>query len=198
MEKWLSQFVNSVIRKIWMSDSLYVFEAKESIFDNTKMYYYKLLCVATKSEERRINAFGWKCPRHIRGVGQVPHGWELYKRIWMPLTLHWRRSLLFQWTELCGGKRSTKLIFVLRSLRRSRVRKKKDAWVTSKIQVNFRGTWRYWWLYIFKISSLFMFSRSGNPLLTFLLSYHVWVTSKIQVNFWFKIYSEVLMIINFF
>ena len=32
--------------------------------------------------------------------------------------------------------------------------------------------------WIFEISSLFMFSRSRNPLLTFLLSYHVRVTSK--------------------
>ena len=33
-----------------------------------------------------------------------------------------------------------------------------------------------------------MFSRSRNPLLTFLLSYHVWVTSKIQVNFRYRRY----------
>ena len=38
----------------------------------------------------------------------------------------------------------------------------------------------------FEISSLFMFLRSGNPLLTFLLSYHVRATSKIQVTFPFK------------
>ena len=43
-------------------------------------------------------------------------------------------------------------------------------------------------LWIFTISSLFMFSRSRNPLLTFLLSYDVWVTSKIQVNFRFERY----------
>ena len=49
-------------------------------------------------------------------------------------------------------------------------------------------------LWIFTISSLFMFSMSRNPLLTFLLSYHVRVTSKIQVNFRFERYSEVLMI----
>ena len=33
-----------------------------------------------------------------------------------------------------------------------------------------------------------MLSMSRNPLLTFLLSYHVWVTSKIQVNFRFERY----------
>ena len=33
-----------------------------------------------------------------------------------------------------------------------------------------------------------MYSESRNPLLTFLLSYHVWVTSKIQVNFHFDRY----------
>ena len=33
-------------------------------------------------------------------------------------------------------------------------------------------------LWIFEISSVFMFSRSRNPLLTFLLSYLVWVTSE--------------------
>ena len=49
---------------------------------------------------------------------------------------------------------------------------------------------RYWLLYLmdFHISSLFMFSRSRNPLLTFLLSYDVWVTSIIQVNFRFERY----------
>ena len=49
-------------------------------------------------------------------------------------------------------------------------------------------------LWIFTISSLFIFQRSRNPLLTFLLSYHVWVTSKIQVNFpvW-----DVLMILSY-
>ena len=35
-----------------------------------------------------------------------------------------------------------------------------------------------------------MFLRSGNPLLTFLLSYHVWGTSKIEVTFWFKRFSR--------
>ena len=43
-------------------------------------------------------------------------------------------------------------------------------------------------LWIFTISSVFMFSRSRNPLVTFLLSYHVWVTSKIQINFRFRRY----------
>ena len=43
-------------------------------------------------------------------------------------------------------------------------------------------------LYIFDIFSLFMFSRSRNPMLTSLLSYHVRVTSKIRVNFRFKGY----------
>ena len=43
-------------------------------------------------------------------------------------------------------------------------------------------------LWILTISSLFMFSRSRNPLLTFLLSYDVWVTSKIQVNSRFEKY----------
>ena len=43
----------------------------------------------------------------------------------------------------------------------------------------------------FEISSLFMFLRSGNPLLTFLLSYHVRATSKIQVTFPFKRFFEV-------
>ena len=35
-------------------------------------------------------------------------------------------------------------------------------------------------LWIFEIFTPFMFSRSENPLLIFLQSYHVWVTSKIQ------------------
>ena len=47
--------------------------------------------------------------------------------------------------------------------------------------------------WIFEIFTLFMFARSGNPLLIFLQSYHVWVTSKIQVDFRFKTYSEVLV-----
>ena len=55
------------------------------------------------------------------------------------------------------------------------------------VQGYLRGTDNFiWW--IFTISSLFMFSRSRNPLLTFLLSYDVWVTSIIQVNFRFERY----------
>ena len=41
-------------------------------------------------------------------------------------------------------------------------------------------------LWIFEISSIFMFSRSRNPLLAFLLSYPVRVTLDIQVNFWYR------------
>ena len=41
-------------------------------------------------------------------------------------------------------------------------------------------------LWIFEISSIFMFSRSRNPLLAFLLSYHVRVTLEIQVNFRYR------------
>ena len=52
-------------------------------------------------------------------------------------------------------------------------------------------------LWIFEISSIFMFSRSRNPLLAFLLSYHVWVTSKIQLNFRYRRYSKVLMILSY-
>ena len=48
----------------------------------------------------------------------------------------------------------------------------------SKIQEVLTGTDDFV-LWIFTISSVFMFSRSRNPFLTFLLSYHVWVTSKI-------------------
>ena len=61
------------------------------------------------------------------------------------------------------------------------------------------GTRRYWWFCLinFEISSVFMFSRSRNPLLTFLLSYHVRVTSKIQVNFRYRRYSKVLMILSY-
>ena len=51
-------------------------------------------------------------------------------------------------------------------------------------------------LKIFEIFTLFMFLRSGNPLLIFLQSYHVLVTSKIQVNFRFSRYSEVLVIVS--
>ena len=43
-------------------------------------------------------------------------------------------------------------------------------------------------LWIFTISSLFMFSRSRNPLMAFLLSYDVCVTLIIQVNFRFERY----------
>ena len=52
-------------------------------------------------------------------------------------------------------------------------------------------------LWIFEISSLFMFSRVRNPFLIFLLSYHVSVTSKIQVNFRYRRYSKVLMILSY-
>ena len=49
----------------------------------------------------------------------------------------------------------------------------------------------------FEIFTQFMFSRSGNPLLIFLQSYHVWVTSKIQIDFRFKTYSEVLVNVSY-
>ena len=58
---------------------------------------------------------------------------------------------------------------------------------------------RYWddcILWIFTIFPLFMFSRSRNPMLTFLPSYDVWVTSKIQVNFRFERYWR-FCLINF-
>ena len=51
-------------------------------------------------------------------------------------------------------------------------------------------------LWIVEIFRLFMFSRSGNPLLIFLQSYFVWVTSKIWVNFRFKGTSKVLIILS--
>ena len=50
-------------------------------------------------------------------------------------------------------------------------------------------------LFIHTNTWIFKFSRSRNPLLTFLQSYHFWVTSKIQVNSRFKRFSEVLMIL---
>ena len=50
-------------------------------------------------------------------------------------------------------------------------------------------------LLIFTISSVFMFSRSRNPFLIFLLSYHVRMTSKIQVNFRFRRYWWFCLII---
>ena len=52
-------------------------------------------------------------------------------------------------------------------------------------------------LWIFTISSVFMFSRSRNPLLTFPMSCYVWVTSKIEVNFRYRRYSKVLMIVSY-
>ena len=57
------------------------------------------------------------------------------------------------------------------------------------VQHRVRGTGDFV-LSIFEISSLFMFLRSGNHLLTFLLSYHVWGTLKIQVTFRFKRFSK--------
>ena len=42
-----------------------------------------------------------------------------------------------------------------------------------------------------------MFSRSGNPLLIFLQSYHVSVTSTIQIDFRFNTYSEVLVNVSY-
>ena len=63
----------------------------------------------------------------------------------------------------------------------------------SKSTSGSRGTDDISVIWIFEIFTLFMFSRSGNPLLIFLQSYHVWVTSKIQVDFRFKTYSEVLV-----
>ena len=45
-------------------------------------------------------------------------------------------------------------------------------------------------LWIFTISSVFMFLRSRNPWLTLLQSYYVSVTSKIKVNFRFERYTD--------
>ena len=52
-------------------------------------------------------------------------------------------------------------------------------------------------LWIFTISSVFMFSRSRNPLPTFPVSCYIWVTSEIQVNFRYRRYSKVLMIVSY-
>ena len=52
-------------------------------------------------------------------------------------------------------------------------------------------------LWIFEMFILFMFPRSGNPLLIFLQSNHVWVTSKIQVDIRFKTYSEILVNVSY-
>ena len=70
-----------------------------------------------------------------------------------------------------------------------------------KIQVDFRFNTYLEVLVIVSCQNFWnfftMFLRSGNPLLTFLLSYHVWVTSKIQVTFPFKTYSEVLVNVSY-
>ena len=55
------------------------------------------------------------------------------------------------------------------------------------VQEYFKGT-DVCILWIFTIFPLFMFSRSRNPLVTFLLSYLVWVTSVIQANSRFERY----------
>ena len=52
-------------------------------------------------------------------------------------------------------------------------------------------------LWIFTISSVCMFSRSRNSLLTFPMSCYVWVTSKTQVNFRYRRYSKVLMNVSY-
>ena len=76
------------------------------------------------------------------------------------------------------------------------------AWVTSKIQINFRYR-RY--LKVLMIVS-YEFSKFLHYLcfrgwrihfLIFLLSYHVRVTSKIQVNFWYRRYLKLLMIVSY-
>ena len=57
------------------------------------------------------------------------------------------------------------------------------------VQEDLRGTYTDdFVLWIFTISSVFMFSRSWNPFLTLLLGHHVCVTSKIKVNFRFTRY----------
>ena len=52
-------------------------------------------------------------------------------------------------------------------------------------------------LWIFDISSLFMFLRMRNPFMIFLLSYHVSVTSKIQINFRYRRYLKILLIVSY-
>ena len=51
-------------------------------------------------------------------------------------------------------------------------------------------------LWIFKISLVFIFSKSRNQFLIVFLSYRVRVISKIQVNFRYKRYTKVLMIVS--
>ena len=109
----LAGFDNSVIKKIWIDNSLYCFEVDESIFD-----------IITKLP----------CLGDLENSGQLPV------------------QEVLEGTDDCV-------------------------------------------VYFFYISSLLMFSRSGNPMLTFLLSYNVQVNLKIQVNFRFERYSEVLMIV---
>ena len=79
-------------------------------------------------------------------------------------------------------------------------------WVTSKIQVNFRFKrfdlrGKLLMIVSYGISQFLNYLcfevKEINPLLIFLLSYHVPVTSKIQVNFGFKRFSEVLMILSY-
>ena len=62
--------------------------------------------------------------------------------------------------------------------------------MTSKIQVDFQSNTYLEVLVIvscrfLKFLHYLMFLRSANPLMTFLLSYHVWETSKIQFTFRF-------------
>ena len=49
----------------------------------------------------------------------------------------------------------------------------------------------------FEMFILFIFVRSGNPLLIFLQSYHVRVASKIQLDFRFKTYLKVLVNVSY-
>ena len=56
----------------------------------------------------------------------------------------------------------------------------------------------YWWfvLWIFTISSVLTFFRSGNPLQTSLLIYQAKVTLKIKANFRNWIYSKLLKLVS--
>ena len=135
----------------------------------------------------------WTVQGQLRSI--CPIGWE---NLYFVRLLYFHCSLKNYSTDLHKTSRHIvrykvyKMIRVFKNYSDAILRRKtrKTTQICSKFQgltqifdYNFKTV-----IYIFTIYLLFMSTKSRNPLLAFLLSYHVWVISKIQVNFRFERY----------
>ena len=254
----LADFANSVIKKIWIYDSLYVFEGEKSIFDIIpelpcfgdlenpgQLPVQEVLegtddCVLWIFEISPLFMFSrvgnpfliFLLSYHVPVTSkiQVNFRYRRYLKVLMIVSYEFSKCLHY----LCFRGWGIHFWYSYWATMFRWPRKSRSTSGTG-------GTWRYWWLclmnfrnfstiyvfeggesisdistelpcsgdlenpgqlpvqevlegtddcvlWIFEISSLFMFSRVGNPFLIFLLSYYVRVSPEIQVNFRYRRY----------